>query len=896
MSRLWNSFRRSRLDRDLEDELRFHLEERTRELVGNGLSPAEAAREARRRFGSDLRHRDASHDVKVLAWIESLLQDVQFGLRLIAKSPALAAVVVLSMGLSTGAATAAFSLLNAAILRPLPVRNPSSLIYLSFLVDNYHESGQQGQEDEFSYPMFRSLRDSGRARADLFAVSWQTARPILFRGVEDQDEMAQAQWVSGDAFSILGIRPAIGRTLTPDDDLAPGQHPVAVISYGYWSRRFGKDPRVLGRWFQMRDQWYQIVGVAERGFTGTEPGIATDVFMPTMMFDRQAFDDGTWSWFRIWGRLKAGCTPEQTRELLQPSFTSFRREPASGPGSRLTPEELDRYISSPLSVRSAANGPSELREHFEPALLVLTMVIGLVLLIACANVANLLLARAETRHREIALRISIGAGRRRVIQQMLVESSLLGVASCAIGVGFARWAGPFIVGMLGPSHSPVSLDTGFDARMLAFVAGLCALATLLFGTAPALRSSTIAPAEALKSNAGRHSARLGLARWLVGTQVALCFLVLFLAGLFLHTFYKLSRVDFGFNPNNLIIAEVDLKAFEQQGQRALSEWHQLRDRISQVPGVTAVSASGWPLFSTNTWGRKIRVPGLGEDLIEARMLSVSPGFFENMQIRIDDGREFSDAESSVGPVSVAVVNQEFRDRCFGGATPVGGHIQMLLPSGAFRDLQIVGLAGNAKYNSVREAVRPTVYLPLSAANATWQTLEVRTRAGLSEFGPVLGREIKQANPAFRVLDINTQTQIIGDRMIREQLMAVLSSFFAVLAGLLAGIGLYGVLGYTVAQRTREIGIRLALGSGRAAVVRLVVRQLLLFTIAGLAAGSAAGVWATRLISDLLYGQEHYGVWAIARPAVALLLAVIIASLPPVLRAVGVDPAVTLRYE
>src|SRR5215831_12440449 len=244
LSRLWNSFRRDRLDRDLEDEFSFHIEERTRELIRKGMPPAEAARRARSRFGPQLRHRDTSHDIKVLTWPESLLVDVRFALRLLAKSPVIAAVVVLSMGLSTGAATAAFSLLNAAILRPLPVTDPSSLIYLSFMVDNYHESGQQGLEDEFSYPLFRSLRDAGRGRADLFAVSWQTSRPILFRGVEDQDEKADAVWVSGDAFGILGIRPALGRVLTPDDDLAPGQHPVAVISYGYWSRRFGKDPAI----------------------------------------------------------------------------------------------------------------------------------------------------------------------------------------------------------------------------------------------------------------------------------------------------------------------------------------------------------------------------------------------------------------------------------------------------------------------------------------------------------------------------------------------------------------------------------------------------------------------------------------------------------------------------
>jgi len=896
LSRLWNSFRRERLDRDLEDEFSFHIEERTRELIRKGMPPAEAARQARSRFGPELRHRDSSHDIKVLTWTESLLIDVRFALRLLAKSPVIAAVVVLSMGLSTGAATAAFSLLNAAILRPLPVNDPSSLVYLSFQVDNYHESGQEGLEDEFSYPMFRSLRDAGRGRVDLFAVSWQTSRPIVFRGVEDQDEKADAVWVSGDAFGILGIRAAAGRVLTPDDDVAPGQHPVAVISYAYWSRRFGRDPGALGRWFQMRSEWYQIIGVAERGFTGTEPGIATDVWMPTMMFDKRAFDNGGWSWFRIWGRLRGGTTTEQCRELLQPGLTNFRRERASRPGSRYTPEEFDRYIGSRLSVRSAANGPSELREHFEPALLVLTIVIGLVLLIACANIANLLLARAEARQREIALRISIGAARRRVIQQLLVESSVLGVASCALGIAFSRWAGPFIVGMLGPSHSPVSLDTGFDLRMFAFVAGLCVMVVLLFGLAPALRSSSVEPGEVLKSGSARNSARTGLARWLVGAQVALCFLVLFFAGLFLRTFYRLSHVDLGFNPNNLILAEVEAAPFDGQGKQALPLWQQLRDRISQLPGVTGVSTSGWALFSTNAWDEDIRVPDRGEDSVDARMLSVSSGFFGNMQMRIAGGRDFTSADSNVDSVSSAIVNQELRDQYFGGATPVGSHIQMLLPGGAFRDLQIVGLVNNARYNSVREPVRPTVYLPISRGNATWQTLEVRSTAELRELGPVLAREIKQQHPAFKVLDINTQSHLIGDNMIRERLLAVLSSFFAVLAGVLAAIGLYGMLGYSVSRRTREIGIHLALGSSRWRVVRLVVGECLLLTIGGLVAGCIVGLWASRFVDSLLYGQERSSAWAVATPVVALLLAAILAALPPVLRAVRVDPAVTLRYE
>lgn len=437
LSRFLNVLRRDRLDRDLEEEIQFHLAARTEEFARHGMSAEQAKERARRQLGNALLLRESSREIKLVPRLESIAQDVQFGLRLCRKNAMVTAAAVLSLSLAIGACAAAWSLIDALILRPLPVSDPHRLVYAV-----YRPPGDANDSSAFNYPLFERMRDASRAQARLFGMSFQTRREAVFHDSGGQPEKVYAQWISGDAFSILGVKPALGRLLEASDDLKPGQHPVAAISYEFWTRRFGRDPAVLGRWLTLREKQLQIVGVAEKSFTGAEPGFLTDVWAPNMMWDSGAISQPGWSWFRIWGRLQPGVTPKQARAVLQTVFTNFRRERASAAPAGAPRDQIERLIHTPLYLRPAANGPSGLRQNFERPLWVLACVAALVLLIACSNVASLQIARAAARDREMALRISIGAGRGRLIQQTLIESALLSAASCLLGALLAAQGAP----------------------------------------------------------------------------------------------------------------------------------------------------------------------------------------------------------------------------------------------------------------------------------------------------------------------------------------------------------------------------------------------------------------------------------------------------------------------
>src|SRR5436309_4838299 len=503
LGRLARTLRSRKLDEELDEELRFHLEERAQELAGDGLAPEEAAREARRRLGGPLALRETSRDVKLIPWLDSIARDVRFGLRVLRKDALVTGAAIVSLSLAIGACTAAFSLIEALILRPLPVADPETLVYLNY-------ARMQLDTDDtvsFSYPLFERLREAGTPYVDLFGMSFQGwRRPVVFDDAGGQEERVRAQWVSGNAFSLLGTQPALGRLLSGADDLRPGDHPVAVLSHAFWRRRFGGSPSVLGRWLTLQEKQYQIVGWAGGRRAGTEPGLMTDLWVPNMMWNRQALTQPDWQWFRIWGRLKPGVAVERARQALQPTLSEFLRERARGLRPDEPRERVDRFLRSPLILRLAANGPSSLRQQLERPLWTLAGVVAVLLLVACSNVANLLVARGARREKEMALRLSIGAGRVRIAQQMIVESGLLAVAAAVLGAGFARVAAPFVVSRLSPASNPAYLDLHMNGTVFAFMAGLCALTTVLFGTVPALRCSTVSPNDTLKADGVRHAA------------------------------------------------------------------------------------------------------------------------------------------------------------------------------------------------------------------------------------------------------------------------------------------------------------------------------------------------------------------------------------------------------
>jgi predicted permease len=912
-SRFVNVFRDRRLRREWDEELRFHVEARTDDLVRDGLPRDAAEAEAARRLGRTLAARDASRDVKLLPWLDALLRDVRFGLRMLRKHAIVSAAAIISLSLAIGACTAAFSLVDALILRPLPVERPDRLFMLTSEFPSPGEPGAPIREyTSFSYPVFQQLRAAAGSRIALFAVSSTIVRPVTFADAPDDPQRLRAQWVSGNALSVLGLQPALGRLLTPADDVQPGQHPVAIISHNLWTRRFAGAPSVLGRWLTIDEKvTVQIVGVAPAGFTGVEPGQLTDIWLPQMMWaDPRIFTQGDWNWFRVLGRLSPDAPIAPLQQELQAGFTTFRRDNARHTFGPDEPKEnVERYVSAPLLLRPAPNGPSSLRKTIERPLWILGFVALLVLLIACSNVANLMLARAAARERELAVRVSLGAGRGRLVQQVLIESALLAIASSIAGLAIALVAGPALVSALAPSDDPAYLELRLDWRVLAFVCAIGLLTSLLFGLAPAWRARSVSPSDVLKaSGGGRHSRGARMFRPLVAAQIAFSGIVLFLACLFLLSFQRLANVDPGLTAKNLLLfgVRVDLP---NGAARPADLADQLREAVRAMPGVEGASLSAWNYFSGGGWTTRVRIAGRPVDRVEVVHLAVSPGFVDPMRIGLLSGRDFEPRDSAPraavptptpaasapapAPPNAVIVSESFAQRYFPGENPIGRHY-MRPGNRVLVDQEIVGVMRNARYSNLREPPPPTVYVPMT--NFSGGSLQVRTTLAPAEAIALVRQALARVHPSLRVTDVTRQTMLIDNTMIRERLLALLSGFFALVSLVLAGVGLYGVLSYAVVQRTREIGIRLVLGARRLRVVRVIVTEIALVALAGLAAGLGGGLLLARWVSTLLFEVRPTDVGSLLWPAVCLAVAALLAGLPPAWRATRVDPLIALRWE
>lgn len=887
-SRLLNVFRRDRLNRDLDEEIQFHLEARIEDLTRGGMSPRQAREQAGRQLGNALLLRESSGDIKLFSRLESILSDALFGLRLCRKNYTVTAAAVISLGLAIGACTAAFSLIDALILRPLPVHDPEGLVHIAY-------RAPADTQDSYSsnYPLFERLREAGKSHIQLFGMSDQSRREAVFDDAGGQPEQIYGQGISGDAFSLLGVQPALGRLLTASDDQRPDQHPVAVVSYDFWLRRFNGNPTVLGRWVKIRGKHLQIVGVAEKGFTGVEPGVMTDLWAPNMMWDAHAISDAGTRWFRIWGRLQSGAAPDETRALLQTVVTRFGHEQAALRRADEPLHRIERLTNTSVYLRPGASGASGLRQHYARALWILASVAVLVLLIACANVAGLLVARAAVREREMALRISIGAGRGRLIQQLLIESALLSIASCVTGVLIAVTAAPQIVSMLSTTRSQVRLDLQLDWRMLAFLAGMGTLVTFLFGLAPALRASAVSPSHALKSGGGKQTARIGLFRPLIAAQTAFGFMVLFVAGLCLASFAKLLGTDPGFDANDLAIVRVEAGEFRDGGPKALAAWVQLVEHVKQMPGIESASLSGWGLFEGRGRNKSLRIPGRAVDSEDPWYLPVSPRFVETMRIGLAGGRDFEWRDAQPETPSAVIVNQSFARRYFPGESPLGKRFSRVDGSELVTQ-EIVGIARDAKYTSIRGTAPPTVYDPFRPAESA--SLQIRTQMAGSSLIALLREELPRVHPAFRMVDLTMQSALIDNTLTRDRALALLSAFFSVVVIVLVAVGLYGVLSYSVVQRTREIGIRLALGARPTEIAGMVVSEIGVVTALGLGLGLAGGIAASRFVIALLYEVKASDLWSIAGPLTCLLLACALPALFPALRAARVDPMTALRHE
>jgi predicted permease len=878
-SRIANVLCGDRLSREIDEELESHIAE----AIEQGRDPAEA----RKAFGPVLQQREASRDIRLVTWLDSLRADTVFGWRQLKKKKVTSASAILSLALAIGACTSAFRLIDALLLRPLPVAAPEQLYAPSRQGIGF--DGRFQTFDGWAYPAFRLMRDAVKEQAELLAISYMETWDLTYKS-DQEVEKASLQYVSGRMFASFGLRPALGRLFTEEDDVQLGAHPYAVLSYDYWTRRFGRDPKVIGRTFRpepVDNNVYEIVGVGPEPFTGTEPGTVTDIFLPAMMNPKTARNDQTW--IRILARLKPGVAVEPVRARLHATSRAFEQDRAKG-FTGVTKQSIERYINQALLLEPAAAGASGLQQDYRRALTAIGVLVALVLLIACANVANLMTAQAASRAREMALRVAIGAGRSRLVQLVLVESAMLAFLAAAIGALFAWWSAPFVVGMIGSEGNPVRLSLPLDGRVLGFGLALTFGVTFLFGLAPALRASAVKPARALKGGEDPHSRRR-LMYALIAAQVAFCFLVLLFAGLFATTFSRLSHRPTGFSAERILY----IWGIPARPQSPAA-WDEVAEHLRTQPGVEKVALAGWPLLSRNSMNNFISVNGAPPGPVLAYFLNVSPGWTDTMKIQFVDGRDFRADDTSPG---VAIVNEAFAKQYFNGEHPIG----KLFARGRSR-YQVVGLVHDAPYRSLREPIFPVAYVPLHSvdANGALQPIGhavfiVRTSGSNPvALASLLRHEVSRARPEFRVSSMGTQTELNRSQTIRERLLAMLALFFAAVALLLAGVGLYGVFDYSVLQRRREIGIRIAVGAQSGDVARRVTADVFSMVLVGAIAGLALGMASVRYIETLLYQVKATGLVMLAVPSLTILAAVLLAAVPAVIRAVRIDPVTMLRAE
>ena len=880
-SRVVNVFRGNRLNREIEEEFETHIAE----AVEQGRDPEEA----RRAFGAATQRRQESHDALVVGWLDSLRADLVFGWRQLKRNKVTSFAAILSLALAIGACTSAFRLIDALLLRPLPVAHPERLYVLSRQGIGFDD--KPGSFDSWMYPCFQLMRAAAKGDAELIAVSYADRADVTYK-TDQEMEKANLQHVSGWMFPTFGIEPALGRLFTENDDLKPGAAPYAVLSYDYWSRRFGRDPNVIGRTFHFGDGVYQIVGVSEKKFTGTEPGTIVDIFIPTMMHRGVTRSD--WTWFRTIVVMKPGVAGEPLRAKLAAITHAFEENRLRGE-SGLSPETLKNVLANQVLMEPAPTGVSGMQQDYNRALGALGVLVLMVLLIACANVANLMTAQAAARAREMALRVSIGAGRWRLVQMVLVESALLALLAAASGALFAWWSAPFVVSMINPPDNPARLILPADWRVLGFGIALTLIVVLLFGLLPALRASSVKPVSILKGGDDPHS-RQRLMHAMIALQVAFCFLVLFVAGLFVATFQRLSNKPTGFSTERLLLLETTSRP-----KQSSLYWDQVADHLRAMPGVERVSQASWALLKGVGWNDSISVNGGPPSTDLAYFMNVSPGFLETMRIPLVSGRDLR--ESDTYPNAV-IVNETFARKFLNDVNVVGRSVEKASDDGSRERMQIVGVMRDADYRGVREPMLPVVFVPFHHMGATGEmrtvseeTFIVRTAsANPLALAATLRQEVSKVHSEFHVSNVRTQLELNQAQTVRERLLATLAFFFGAVALLLAGVGLYGVLNYSVQQREREIGIRMALGAQVDDVARRVMAGISVAVAIGAVAGLALGLASVRYIESLLYQVKATDAGVLAIPCLTIFLAVVIAALPAVLRAMRIDPVAMLRVE
>ena len=895
-TRHWRTLVRERANRewrelslDVVDELACHLAELEASAIRRGATEGEA-RQA------------ALHALEAASFLElskrprarhggGYVHDVRVAIRQLIATPVVTAVAALSLALGIGANTAIFSLVNSLLLRSLPVKDPQQLAILA-----------AQNSDSWTYPIWRELQQ----RPQLFdsAFAWGERRFNLASG--GVAEFADGIFTTAGMFDTLGVLPILGRPFTDADERPGGGRdgPVAVISHAFWQQRFGGAADAIGQRLTLERTPFTIVGIMPPDFFGPDVGRRVDIAVPigmaTVLREGRSFDERDWWWLSIMLRLRQGQSADQATtalRTLQPQIRSATL-PLNWPAI-----DRDQYLKDGLTLVPAATGNSALRTRYERPLLTIQIVVILVLLIACANVANLFLARATARRHEWSVRLALGASRWRLVRLMLTESLMLSLVGAGLGFLIALWGSQLLVRQLSTQTDVVFLDLSVDWRVLAFTTGITVLTALLFGTAPACRAAGVAPMEAIKDQgrgAGGDTGRMSVANTLIVAQVALSVLLVVAAALFTRTFEKLARLDLGFDPAHVLVVTMSAERASIDPAQRVAVFERARRAVQALPGVERAALSFVTPLSGYAWGNRLEVSGgvaLAESGRSARRNQISPEFFEAYGQRLVAGRNFTDRDRDGAP-PVAIVNQAFARTFLNGANPIGHLLRRFPVRAGQSSLEIVGVAGDAVYRRLREPIPPTVYSPVTQSDpdvpSSEYNLNVRARA---ESLPMLTRSIADAIGGVNkdlALTFRPLSDQVSASLTQERVVAMLSGFFGGLALLLAGLGLYGVTSYAVSRRRGEIGIRMALGAAPGSVIRLVLGRVSILVSIGIGVGVVLSLWGAQFVSTLLYGLEPRDAATLAASASVLAMVGTIAGWLPARRASRIDPAEVLR--
>jgi len=901
--RLLAFFRGAQMDRELEAEMLAHVQFATEENLEHGMSPSEARRQALIHFGGPQQSKEQHREARSLPLLESLLQDIRYALRVLRKSPGFTAVAVLTLALGIGANTGIFTILREVLLQSLPVPHPEELVllYSPGPKQGHVSSDEEGTDgaESFSYPMYLNLRDRNQVFADLAAKD-TTGVNLAFQGYT---ERAQADLVTGNYFQTLGVSSAMGRTFEPADSAAPGGSPVVMLSYAYWKTRFGGDPNVLNQTMLVNDRPMTVVGVVQPGFDGIQRGFVPQVYVPiTMPLSPvpPGLADHKDYWIKLIGRLKPGVSQERAAAGLAPLYSALLNDELPL-FTGWNDNQKSQFLSRKLILRDGARGRPILAASTGRQLIALMCLVGAVLFIACANVAGLLTARGAVRQREISIRLSLGASRGRLIRQLVVESFLLSAAGALLGLAIASWTSSALVRFAAANGIADGLSSALSAPVLLFTCALALFCSVLFGLAPALRATRVELVSTLKEQAGALSSGLGhtrLRKALVVCQVALALLLVTGAGGFARSLYNVRHIDLGFHPAHVLQFRVapQLNGYDQA--RSFAFFRNLEDRVSALPGVVSLSGAQEPLISDSDRGSNVTVEGEPPALAGSRHVmrnAIGPGHFSNLGISLLKGREFTRADGTDSP-KVAIVNETFARTFFPNADPLGRHMKF----GAGTDplnMEIVAVVKDSHHTDVKEEIQPFVYIPYSQEkNVGALTYYVRTSQDPLTLASAVRHNVSELDSTLPITDLRSFDQQIDRQVAPDRLIASLAGIFGALAALLAAIGIYGLLAYTVAQRTKEIGVRMALGADAQLVGGLILKDVAILMGIGVLLGLPLAYALGRLIDSLLYGAKAFEPLGIASALAVLLIVALAASYIPTRRATHVDPMTALRYE